>query len=117
MYNLDALAFSCVVGGILCWIMAALFAVLKGKAAILIGGFNVMPKAQREQYDREWMSRDMRNSFVLWAVILDVGGGLAYLFSTHSIAIAIVSIIIWLIAFFRDVHLDEEKAFGKYKLK
>lgn len=24
-------------------------------------------------------------------------------------------LIIWLIVFFKDVHLDEEKAFGKYK--
>lgn len=24
---------------------------------------------------------------------------------------------VWLIVFFKDVHLDEEKAFGKYRLK
>ena len=31
--------------------MAILFTFLKGKAAILIAGFNTMPKEQREQYD------------------------------------------------------------------
>lgn len=112
---MDAIVFFCVSGSIIFWIMAVLFAILKGKAAILIAGFNTMPKVQREQYDREMMSRDMRNGFILWAVILDVGGALSYVFSSQSIAAA--SIIIWLIVFFRDVHLDEEKAFGKYRLK
>lgn len=67
--------------------MALLFTVLKGKAAILISGFNTMPEEQRKRYDTERMSRDQRNAFI------------------------------WLIVFLRDVHLDEEKAFGRYKIK
>ncbi|MCI9339901.1 MAG: DUF3784 domain-containing protein [Dorea sp.] len=95
--------------------MAILFTFLKGKAAILIAGFNTMPKEQREQYDRERMSKDQRNAFLLWAVILGIGSILSYLTSSRNAAIA--AGVIWLIVFFRDVHLDEEKAFGKYKMK
>lgn len=95
--------------------MAILFGIMKGKAAILIAGFNTMPKEQRQQYDRERMSKDQRNIFLLWAVILGVGGVLSYLFSWKYGAD--IAMLIWLVVFFRDVHLDEEKAFGKYRLK
>lgn len=95
--------------------MAILFGIMKGKAAILIAGFNTMPKEQRQQYDRERMSKDQRNIFLLWAVILGAGGVLSYLFSWKYGAD--IAMLIWLVVFFRDVHLDEEKAFGKYRLK
>ena len=95
--------------------MAILFGIMKGKAAILIAGFNTMPKEQRQQYDRERMSEDQRNIFLLWAVILGAGGVLSYLFSWKYGAD--IAMLIWLVVFFRDVHLDEEKAFGKYRLK
>ena len=100
---------------IIFWGMELLFALLKGKAAILISGFNTMPKEQRKQYDRERMSKDQRNAFILWAVILGSGSLLSELTSSENAAIA--AGIIWLVLFFRDVHLDEEKAFGKYKIK
>lgn len=100
---------------IIFWGMALLFALLKGKAAILISGFNTMPKEQRKQYDRERMSKDQRNAFILWAVILGSGSLLSEMTSSENAAIA--AGIIWLVIFFRDVHLDEEKAFGKYKIK
>lgn len=102
-------------GSLVFWGMALLFAVLKGKAAILIAGFNTMPKEQRRQYDRERMSKDQRNAFILWAVILGSGSLLSVLTSSQNAAV--LSGFIWLIVFFRDVHLDEEKAFGKYRLK
>ena len=105
----------CGVMSIIFWGMALLFALLKGKAAILISGFNTMPKEQRKQYDRERMSKDQRNAFILWAVILGSGSLLSELTSSENAAIA--AGIIWLVIFFRDVHLDEEKAFGKYKMK
>ncbi len=112
---MEAIIYSCIAVSVIFWIMAAVFAVLKGKAAILISGFNTMPKEQREQYDRERMSRDMRNMLALWAVVSGAGGVLAYLFSSASMAV--ISMIVVLILFFREVHLDEEKAFGKYKVK
>lgn len=112
---LDAIIYSCLAGSIIFWVMAAIFAVLKEKAAILISGFNTLPKEQRKQYDTRRMSRDMRNGLALWAFVLGMGGALAYVFS--STGAAVISIIVWLILFFREVHLDEEKAFGKYKLR
>lgn len=112
---MEAVICSCIAGSVFFWIIAAVFAVLKGKAAILISGFNTMPKDQREKYDRQRMSRDMRNAFALWAAVLGAGGVLAYQFS--SAGIAAISIAAVLILFFREVHLDEEKAFGKYKMK
>ncbi len=105
----------CGSGSIFFLVCGLLFGILKGKAAILISGFNTMPKEQRDKYDRERMSRDQRNAFFLWAAILGVGSVLAYLFSMRYVAM--IAVVIWLIVFFRDVHLDEEKAFGKYRLK
>lgn len=105
----------CSGGSIFFLVCGLLFGILKGKAAILISGFNTMPKEQRDKYDRERMSRDQRNAFFLWAAILGVGSVLAHLFSMRYAAV--IAVVIWLIVFFRDVHLDEEKAFGKYRLK
>lgn len=93
-------------------LLAFLFTVLKGKAAILISGFNTMPKEKRELYNKEKMSKDHRNAFLIWAFIQGVGAVLSYFVSQYM---AIVSFVILLIVFFKDVHLDEEKAFWKYK--
>ena len=97
------------------WLMALLFAVLKGKGAMLIAGFNTMPKEQRERYDKERMSRDQRNAFALWAAVSGAGGILSDL--TSSQIPAILSGILWRVLFFKEVQVDEEKAFGKYMLK
>ena len=69
-------------------LLAIIFAILKSKASVLI------------------------NAFLIWAAILGIGALFSYLISQYS---AIAAIIIWLIIFFKDVHLDDEKAFGKYK--
>lgn len=58
------------------------------------------------------MSINQRNAFLVWAVILGTGAILSYFISQQ---IAIAAFIVWLVVFFKDVHLDEEKAFGKYK--
>lgn len=101
--------------GSLCLIFllfAVLFTILKGKASILISGFNTIPKEKRELYDKEKLSEDQRNSFLTWALIQGLGALLSYFLSQYM---AIVAFLMWLIVFFKDVHLDEEKAFGKYK--
>ncbi|MCH1983415.1 DUF3784 domain-containing protein [Ruminococcus sp. OA3] len=104
----------CIALGLMFLLCAAVFAVLKEKAAILVGGFNTMPKIQREDYDKVRISRDQRNSFLIWSLIMLAGGVCSYLVSQYA---AVAAGVIWLIIFFRDVHLDEEKAFGKYKIK
>lgn len=99
--------------GMLFFIFGLLFWILKGKAAILISGFNTIPKQQRKRYDVEHMCRDQRNAFFIWTGIM-AAGGLLSLFVSQYLAVA--AGIVWLIVFFKDVHLDEEKAFGKYKI-
>lgn len=104
-----------IVCGALCLIfllLAFLFAVLKGKAAILISGFNTMPKEKRESYDIDKLCKDQRNAFFIWTFILGAGAVLSYFVSQYM---AIIAFVIWFVLFFKDVHLDEEKAFGKYK--
>ena len=92
--------------------LSLLFTILKGRAAILISGFNTIPKHQRELYDQDRMSRDQRNAFLIWSGIMGIGAILSYFISQYM---GVIAFIVWLIMFFKDVHLDEEKAFGKYK--
>ena len=105
---------SIVCGGacLLFLLLAFNFTVLKEKSVMLISGFNTLPKEKRELYDKEKLSKDYRNIVLIWAVIQGTGAILAYYISQY---IAIVAFIIWFIVFFKDVHLDEEKAFGKYR--
>ena len=105
---------SIVCGGawLLFLLLAFIFTVLKEKSVMLISGFNTLPKEKRELYDKEKLSKDYRNIVLIWAVIQGTGAILAYYISQY---IAIVAFIIWFIVFFKDVHLDEEKAFGKYR--
>lgn len=93
-------------------LFALIFTLMKGKATLLISGFNSKSKEERHLYDLEKMSLDYRNDFLLWSSILGVGALISYFVWQDF---AIVSIIGWLIVFCKDIHLDEEKAFGKYK--
>lgn len=95
-------------------LLALLFTVLKERGTMLISGFNTIPKELQELYDKEKMCKDQRNSILIWAVIFGVGAIASYFISPYS---AIVAFVVWLIFFFKDVHLDEEKAFEKYKKK
>lgn len=103
--------------GILCVVFllfALLFTLLKEKGAMLVSGFNSMPKEERALYDMAKISQDQRNAFLIWAIILGIGAVLSYCFTQY---IAILSVVVWLVVFFKDVHLDTEKAFGKYRMK
>ena len=93
-------------------LLTLIFTMFKEKSVMLISGFNTMPKEKRELYDPEKLRKDSRNIFLIWAVIQGIGAILAYYISQY---VAIIAFIIWLIVFFKDVHLNEEKAFGKYK--
>ncbi len=106
--------YSCLALAVIFGIMTLIFKVLGKKATILIGGFNSLPKDQRELYDTEQMGKDQRNAMLLWTIIMTAGAVLSYLVSQYT---AIAAFGIWLIVFFKDVHMDTEKAFGKYKIK
>lgn len=103
--------------GILCVVFllfALLFTLLKEKGAMLVSGFNTMSKEERALYDTAKLSKDQRNTFLIWAIILGVGAVLAYCLTQY---IAIIAVVVWLVVFFKDIHLDSAKAFGKYKTK
>lgn len=84
------------------------------KATIIISGFNLKSKDEKKQYDTKRMIKDYRNSMLIWTLIFLVGAIGSYYINKYC---SIVAFVIWLIIFFKDVHLDEEKAFGKYKIK
>lgn len=106
-------AITCALLACIFFILSAIFALLKEKGAILISGFNTLPKEEQLKYNRLKMSTDMRNSFFLWFLLFAVGGVLSYFVSTNF---AVIAFILWLILFFKEVHFDTEKAFDKYKL-
>lgn len=106
-----------IICGIFCLFFLALaliFALLKEKAAMLVSGFNTLSKEIREQYDMYQISQDYRNLFLIYAMIFGIGFVLSYMIFEDM---AILVFIIWLIVFFKDVHLDASKAFEKYKNK
>lgn len=106
-------------GSFICLILAIVFAVtafifflLKDKGAMLISGFNTLPKEERDLYDKARLSKDQRNDMLLWAFIMGVGSLLSYL----SQYFAIPTFGIWLVLFLKGVHLDANKAFEDYKV-
>ena len=103
---------SCSLLGGLFLLMGALFAALKEKAAMLISGFNTLPREKRALYDTARMCRDQRGAFLLWAAVLAAGAALSRFVSQYC---AIAAFAVWLALFFREVHFDAEKAFAKYR--
>lgn len=89
------------------------FAVLKEKAAMLVSGFNTLPRRERAHYDRARLARDTCRLFVLWAGVLGAGALLSHFVWPYA---ALAAIVLWVVLFCREVHWDTEKAFGKYRL-
>lgn len=94
-------------------IMASVFGIGKEKTAILISGFNTLPKEEQSRYDRVHMARDMRNTCLVWTIDMLFGAVGAWLVSGYS---AIIAYAVWIVLFFKEVHLDARKAFSKYLL-
>lgn len=92
-------------------IIGVLFAIFKEKAAKFVSGFNSLPKGEQELYDKAYISRDIRNQCLIWSAIMLVGAVLSCFVSQYM---AIPSFVIWLVLFFKDVHMDSRKAFEKY---
>lgn len=114
MIRLNIGVIVCIAFGIFFFLIWCIFYIFGEKATILISGFNLKSKDEREKYDTEKMSKDYRKSILIWIVIFLIGAIGAYYISKYC---SIIAFVIWLIIFFKDVHLDEEKAFGKYKIK
>jgi len=109
---MNSIVLMCLVIAVPFGILGIIFTLLKEKAAMLISGFNTLPMEEREQYDKKRISTDMRNSFFLWSLVMFLGAGLSYLISYYF---GIFSFVVWLILLIKNVHLDEDKAFAKYK--
>jgi cobalamin synthase len=114
MGNMNVGIYACLVLAIIFGIMALVFTVFGKKATVLISGFNSLPKTERELYDTERMSKDQKNTMLLWSIIMAAGAIFSYLVSPY---ISVAAFVVWLIVFFKDVHMDTDKAFGKYKIK
>lgn len=95
-------------------LVGVLFAIGKEKAAKFVSGFNSLSDKKQDRYDKAYLSRDIRNQCFLWSVLM-LAGTLLSLFLTQYMAIP--TFVIWLVLFFKDVHLDPEKGFEKYLLK
>ena len=105
-------AVTCIcLAGIFC-LSGIVFAIRGEKGAMLVSGFNTLSKEEREQYDQKRISLDMRNSLFLWSGILAAGAVCSMIFQWGMAAAAL---LVWLVLFFRDVHLDSHKAFEKYR--
>lgn len=94
-------------------IMGVVFALLKGKSAKLVSGFNYLSKEEQDLYDKEYLAKDMRNQCFIWAGTMLIGALLSLVFSYC----AIVAYIVLGILIFKEVHFDVHKAFKKYLLK
>lgn len=103
---------ACLVLVILFLIIGIVFALLKEKGAYFVSGFRTLNHP--EKYDKAYISLDMRNQCFTYALILFLGAILSYFISA---IIAIPAYVIWVIVFFKSVHLDAEKAFEKYLIK
>ena len=110
---MNAGAIICTIMAMFFLILALVFAALKSKGAILISGFNTLPKEQRDLYDKKKMSTDYRNMFALWCAVFLAGVLLSQLVSVYM---AIAAFIVWMILLFSQIHLYPDKAFEKYKL-
>ncbi len=94
-------------------LVGLLFALLKEKAAVLVSGFNSLPKKEQTLYDRARISLDIRNQCFVWSAVMLAGA----LLSCFTAYMAVPAFIIWLILLFKDFRLDARKAFEKYLLK
>jgi hypothetical protein len=106
------LASVCILPGALFIVLAVVFSALKEKGAMLISGFNTLSKEKRDTYDKKRMSGDMRNLLLIWGGVLLIGGLLSYFISWFFGGAAIV---LWLALLLKEIRLDPEKAFEKYK--
>lgn len=104
----------CIILAISFVIIGVLFAIFKEKAAKFVSGFNSFSKEEQALYDKGEISRDIRNQFFIWTVIMLAGALLSFILTPYM---AIPTYIIWLVLFFREFHFDNRKAFEKYLLK
>lgn len=93
-------------------LLGIVFASLRERGVRFISGFGSLPPEKRALYDTERMWRGQRNSFFIWCALFAAGAALSLLISQYFAAAAFA---VWLVLFLKEVHIDAEKAFAKYK--
>ncbi len=96
------------------WLIAAVLLILMEKGAVLMAGFNSLPRREQERYDRRRIAQDAQRQFWCWGLLFLAGAGLCLLVSGYM---AIPVYGFWIVLFFKNVHLTAEKAFEKYRLR
>ena len=104
---------ACAALGVLFACLGLGFAAAGPKAALWVSGFNTLPPADRACYDTARLSRDYARKFAGWSVLLLAGSGLGGRVSGWGAAGALA---LWAVWFFRSVHWEPERAFGRYRL-
>ena len=100
--------------GTLFLIFAVIFAARKEKACRLIGGFNFFTEERQAKYDRAAIARDYQKLFMRWTAGAFLFAVLALWLAWWALGAAFLP---FLISLGREMHLDAEKAFKKYKIK
>ena len=100
--------------GLLFGALAAVFAVKKEKACSLIAGFNFLTEEQQARYDRAAMARDYQRLFTVWTVGAFVFALMCPWLCWWAFGAATA---LFLFSVGKEMHIDYEKAFEKYKIK
>ena len=106
--------FMCIVLVPIFWLIAVLMLVLKEKGAMLMAGFNSLPRHEQERYDRARIAKDVQRQCWCWGLLFLAGAGLCLLISGYM---AIFVYGAWIVLYFKNVHLTAEKAFEKYRVQ
>ena len=99
--------------GVLFGVFAVIFAVKKENACKLIGGFNFFTEAQQAKYDKAAIARDYQKLFTVWTIGAFVFAPLCLWLDWWALGAAF---ILFLFSLGKEMHIDAEKAFEKYKL-
>lgn len=89
-----------------------IFAILKEKSVFLISGFNILSKEERTSYDCKALARDQKRIFE-YCTIIWITSVILCNFMTKWAFIPVF--VVWLLFFLKQVHLDFDRAFEKYK--
>ena len=94
------------------FILSLVFWALKEKSVFLISGFNILSKEERMSYDCVKLAKDQRKIFV-WCTILWFISTILCFYVTEWVIFP--AFVIWFVFFLKQVHLDFDQAFEKYK--
>lgn len=100
--------------GMLFLVFAIVFVVRKEKACSLIGGFNFFTEEQQARYDKAAIAKDYQRLFTRWTVGAFLFALLCPWFAWWAMGAALA---LFLFSLGKEMHIDAEKAFEKYKIK